>query len=162
MRTGKFTRYSCEQAGKLNDKANIVCDIIPYKENLLLATHDGVYLFDVGKETFHSLFKSGKEGAIINLALDLKIDRKGLLWIAGVEKGAYSYDFETGRLMPYMHNQADGTSLSSNGVNCMYIDSQERLWFCMAESGLDLYRRATDDFSNFDEKHNRQVAADYR
>lgn len=158
LRTGKFTRYSCEQAGKLNDKANIVCDIIPYKENLLLATHDGVYLFDVGKETFHSLFKSGKEGAIINLALDLKIDRKGLLWIAGVEKGAYSYDFETGRLMPYMHNQADGTSLSSNGVNCMYIDSQERLWFCMAESGLDLYRRATDDFSNFDEKHNRLLS----
>lgn len=139
LRTGKFTRYVCGERGKISDKANIVCDIIPHEESLLLATHDGVYRFDIHQETFHPLFKSGKEGAIIHLALDLKIDHQGVLWIAGVEKGAYSYDFVTGKLTAHAHTRADKTGLSSNGVNCMYPGSGNRLWFCMAESGLDLY-----------------------
>lgn len=98
LRTGKFTRYICGERGRISDKANIVCDILLHDESLWLATHDGVYRFDIENETFHPMFKNGVEGAIIHLALDLKIDHQGLLWIAGVEKGAYSYDFDTGIL----------------------------------------------------------------
>lgn len=158
LRTGKFTRYVCGERGKISDKANIVCDIIPHEESLLLATHDGVYRFDIHQETFYPLFKSGKEGAVIHLALDLKIDHQGVLWIAGVEKGAYSYDFVTGKLTAHAHTRADKTGLSSNGVNCMYPGSGNRLWFCMAESGLDLCNHDTGSFSNFDEKHNRLLS----
>ena len=155
LRTGKFTRYICGERGKVSDKANTVCDILLREESLLLATHDGVYRFDIERETFHPLFKSGKEGAIIHLALDLKIDHRGVLWIAGVEKGVYSYDFDTGMLTPHPYSRTVEGSLSSNGVNCIYTGSDNRLWFCMAESGLDLYNYDTGTFRNFDEEHNR-------
>lgn len=158
LHTGKFTRYTCNSMGNASDKANIVCDIIPYKETLLLATHDGVYQFDIQQETFTPMFKSGKEGAIINFALDLKMSHDGLLWIAGVERGAYSYNFDTGRLTPHIHNQTSKSGLSSNGVNCMYLDSLGRLWFCMSESGLDLYQNDANGFRNFNEKHNRLLS----
>lgn len=155
LRTGKFTRYICGERGRISDKANIVCDILLHDESLWLATHDGVYRFDIENETFHPMFKNGVEGAIIHLALDLKIDHRGLLWIAGVEKGAYSYDFDTGILAPHAYSRNVEGTLSSNGVNCIYAGRDNHLWFCMAESGLDLYDYDTGAFRNFDEQHNR-------
>lgn len=154
LRTRRFTRYSYKKEGRAVDKANIICAIQPYRNTLLLATHDGVLQFDIDSGTFTPLFKSGQEGAIISLALDLKIDRNGLLWISGVEKGAYSYDFATRRLRLYTHHPSKPSSLSSNGVNCMYLDGQQHLWLCMSESGLDRYHDESDDFSNYNERRN--------
>ncbi|MBQ8501508.1 MAG: response regulator [Bacteroides sp.] len=152
LRTERFTRYSNIQSGQNHDKANIVCDIIPYQESLLLATHNGVYRFDIAAETFTPMFKSGAEGAVIDLALDLKIDHKGLLWIAGVENGVYVYDFVSQKLTPHRHTHGDKNGISNNGVSSIYPDKEGRLWLCMGESGLDLYNYAANTFRNFNEK----------
>lgn len=149
LTTNRFTRYICKEEGPFSYKSNIVCDIVPYEDDLLLATHDGVYRFKPTDGTFHPMFKDTEKGDKIGLALDLQIDRQGLLWIAGTDKGVYVYDFVKEELCSYL----PGTALSSNGVNCLYEDFNGRMWLCMAESGIDLYRRESDDFENFDEEN---------
>lgn len=154
LNIGKFTRYMCGGEDEFSYKSNIICDIVPYGDDLLLATHNGVYRFDTSIETFVPMFKDAQKGDVIGLALDLQIDNRGMLWIAGTDKGIYAYDFNEEKLCSYL----PGTSLSSNGVNCLYEDSDNRLWLCMAESGIDLYRSETDDFDNFDEEHHKLLS----
>lgn len=149
INSGHFTHYSYHD--QVSHKSNIICDIIPYKDLLLLATHDGVYQFNPETAVFIPLFKEGQEGDIISFALDLCIDHRGILWIAGAEKGAYAYDFVTKRLKLYSNQKQNPHSLSSNGVNCIYEDMGNRLWLCTAESGLDLYQEETDSFINYSE-----------
>lgn len=153
LRTRRFTRYPYTHEGKKKELANIVCDIVPHGDELLLATHDGVYSFHPETALFTPLFKEGREGAVISLALDLQLDGDSLLWIGGVEEGAYAYHFRQKRLIPYTHYAKQGEGLSSNGVNCIYRDG-DNLWFCMAETGLDLYRHDTHRFEHFDERKN--------
>lgn len=149
LNTGKFTRYLYGKGGKSSYKSNIICDIVPYQDDLLLATHDGVYRFKPSDGTFSPMFKDNQKGDVIGLALDLQLDQRGILWIAGTDKGAYAYDFNQDKLYSYLPD----TALSSNGVNCLFEDNDGRLWLCMAESGIDLYRMEQNDFENFDEEH---------
>lgn len=156
IHSGRFTHYSYHN--QISHKSNIICDIIPYKDLLLLATHDGVYQFNPTTCVFTPLFKEGKEGDIITFALDLCIDHRGILWIAGAEKGAYAYNFVTKRLKLYSNQKQDPHSLSSNGVNCIYEDMGNRLWLCTAESGLDLYQEKTDNFINYSEANHQLLS----
>ena len=90
-----------------NDKANIVCDIEMYDQNtLLLATHDGIYRFDIPSGAFSPLFRTGSEGHVISLALDIVLDHARTLWIGGAEGGLYSYNFNTRRMKLYRHDDA--------------------------------------------------------
>lgn len=148
LSTRKFTNYRYRQLD--THKSNIVCDIVLYKNQLLLATHDGVYQFNPETGVFLPMFKEGREGDILNFALDLCIDHRGTLWIAGAEKGAYAYDFLTRRLKLYNHKSDHKNCLSSNGINCIYEDAAHRLWFCTSESGIDLYEEGKG-FTNFNE-----------
>lgn len=155
LKTKQFTNYRHQQ--QTSHKSNIVCDIVPYKNYLLLATHDGVYQFNPETGAFSPMFKDGHEGDIITLALDLCIDHKGTLWIAGAEKGAYAYDFLTRKLKLYRHNKDHRNCLSSNGVNSIYEDASHRLWFCTAETGIDLFEEGKG-FTNFNEANNELLS----
>lgn len=155
LKTRQFTNYRHQQ--QASHKSNIVCDIVQYKNHLLLATHDGVYLFNPETGAFAPMFKDGHEGDIITLALDLCIDHKGTLWIAGAEKGAYAYDFLTRKLKLYRHNRDHINCLSSNGINSIYEDAAHRLWFCTSESGIDLWEEGKG-FTNFNEADNELLS----
>lgn len=149
LKTERFTRYACGTSSK----SNTVCDIVPHQDELLLATHDGVYRFHPKNGTFDPMFKDTESGGVIKLALDLQLDAQGVLWIAGAEKGVYAYDFRNGKLKSYEYDRMNAAGVSSNGVNCLYEDADKRLWLCMAESGIDLYHKETDGFENFNEEH---------
>ncbi|MGN0309850.1 MAG: two-component regulator propeller domain-containing protein, partial [Bacteroides sp.] len=154
LNSKRITRYLCSINGRPKELANIVCDIVPHGEELLLATHDGVYSFEVATGRFTQLFQQGNEEERISLALDLQLDARGRLWIGGAQRGAYCYDFATRELKLYSHQADDPNSLSSNGVSSIDVDDEGRLWFCLSETGLDLYRPETDDFLHFDERRN--------
>lgn len=154
IKTGRFTHFFHNANDGESLPSDIVCDIVPYKDKLLLATHDGVCIFDPRTGKFKRMFKNGANEDNINFALRLHIDSHGVLWIAGSENGVYSYDFRAEKLTVYKHNHALKNSISSNGVNNVFEDSRHRLWFCTAESGIDLYHTDTGAFENFDELSN--------
>ncbi len=54
------------------------------------------------------------------------------------------------KLTHYAHNPSIPNTLSNNNVNNIMQDSNGNLWFSTSGSGLDRYRKESNDFENFD------------
>ena len=80
----------------------------------------------------------------------LYIDKDETLWVSATGEGVYSYRFDTGKLTHYAHNPSIPNTLSNNNVNNIMQDSNGNLWFSTSGSGLDRYRKESNDFENFD------------
>lgn len=147
-----FTHYPFNKDNAIFSLSNTIRDIVPYKDELILATHRGVSVFNPNTGQYKVLFQDKHQN--IPYATSVFVDHHNSLWIGGDGKGVYKYLFDSKELKNYRHNHALKQSISSNSVNRIYEDSQKRLWFCTNESGIDLYRYETDDFENFDEQNN--------
>lgn len=147
-----FTHYPFNRNNDVFSHSNTIRDIVPYKNELILATHRGVSIFSPNTGRYKVLFQDEHQN--ISYATSVYIDHHNSLWIGGDGKGVYKYSFDSNELKNYRHNHALKQSISSNSINRIYEDSQKRLWFCTNESGIDLYRYETDDFENFDEQNN--------
>lgn len=158
IQNGRITRYSTKNNPSESIHSNTVRDIVPYKDKLILATHNGISIFDPSNGKCQLLFKDQSNN--IQFATSVCIDHRGTLWIGGNGDGVYTYDFDTQKLQNYKHNHSLKNSLSSNNINRIYEDSQKRLWFCTNESGIDLYKYTTNDFENFDE-HRHGLESNY-
>lgn len=154
LKTGRSTNYKYKKGDRTSIPSNLIEDILPYQGRLILATNNGIGLFNPETGTCKPLFHD--EVAFNNTisSFGLTLDHKGILWIANNNNGACAYDFGTQKLSIYKYKSANEHSISSNSINSIYEDSQNRLWFCTNENGLDLYRRETDDFENFDMSKN--------
>ena len=137
---------------------HIVRDIAPYQDQLIVATQNGVCLFNPQTGKCQQLFKDSKEGRKIAMVADVEVDNNGTLWIAATGEGIFSYRFDTNKLTNYRHDGTQAHSLSNNNVNNIMQDSKGNLWFSTSGSGLDLYRSATNDFENFDKGKNGLVS----
>lgn len=154
IRTGRFTHYRAQPDDPQTLPSDIVRDIAPYGDLLVVATQRGICLFDPADGKCRRLFEDSKEGRKIKMVADVMFDRDGLLWIAATGEGVFSYDFATQKLTNYRHQPSDPHSLSNNNVNNMMQDSHGNLWFATSGSGLDRFRPSTHDFENFDRARN--------
>lgn len=154
IRSGHFTHYRMEEGNPNTLPSDIIRDIIPYKSLLIIATQNGVCLFDPANGQCQQLFKDSKERKSIKMVADVTFDSEGTLWIAATGEGVFSYRFDTCKLTNYRHDATNPNSLSNNNVNNITQDSKGNLWFSTSGSGLDLYRPATNDFENFDKERN--------
>lgn len=150
LRTNRFTVYRMKAGEPTSLPSDIVRDIVPYEDKLVIATQNGVSLFNPATGTCQQLFKETKAGRNIGMVASLCFDKEGTLWIAATGEGVYSYRFDTGTLTNYAHNPAIPNSLSNNNVNSIMQDSNGNLWFSTSGSGLDRYRKESNDFENFD------------
>ncbi|MDL2211117.1 response regulator [Bacteroides sp. OttesenSCG-928-M17] len=154
IKTNRFTHYRMKEGDSTTLPSDIIRDIVPYKEMLVIATQNGVCLFNPQTEKCSQLFTDKSEGQLIQMVADLQFDRKGVLWMAVTGEGVFSYDFKSDKLVNYRNSQELPNSLSNNNVNSISEDSSGNLWFSTSGSGLDLYRRETNDFENFDSYKN--------
>ncbi len=154
IKQDRFTRFSKIKSRTGDILLNIVSDIIPYKNILILGTDKGLYKFDPSDGSGEKMFEDLPNGQKVNAALDLLIDSRGILWIAGTSSGVYSYDFHSNKLNQYAQNHALPQSLGTNQIHTIFEDAQKRLWFLSGEKGIYRYREDTDDFENMDEELN--------
>lgn len=154
IRSGRFTHYRMKGNNPETLPSDIVRDIAPYGEHLIVATQNGICLFDPGSGKCRQLFQDSKEGRRIKMVADVEFDVNGTLWIAATGEGVFSYRFDTKRLTNYRHDAANPRSISNNNVNNIMQDSRGNLWFSTSGSGLDLYHPASNDFENFDQQKN--------
>ncbi|WP_455586185.1 two-component regulator propeller domain-containing protein [Bacteroides sp.] len=150
LRTNHFTQYRMKEDDPNSLPSDIIRDIIPYRDQLIVGTQNGVCLFDPATGICQQMFKDTKEGRTIKMVADLLIDKDSTLWIAVTGEGVYAYRFDTRQFTNYRHEPRIPNSLSNNNVNSIMQDSQGNLWFSTSGSGLDLYRKETNDFENFD------------
>ena len=154
LKTGLFTHYQYNKNDSTSIPSNIVSDIIPYKNYLLLSTHNGIGIFDIQNGKCRPLLKDKNERDVTRVAKSLLIDHQGTLWISNNQNGACSYNFETKKLTIFKRNHSVKHSLSSNNINSIYEDSRKRLWFCTNENGIDLYNRESQQFENLNVANN--------
>lgn len=149
IKTGLFTVFRKVEGDHTTIPSDIVRDIVPYKDSLVVATQSGVCLFSRATGKCRQLFQSYKEGKLIRMVADLEFDKNGVLWMAVTGEGVFSYDFETGALTHYAHRRGE-VGISNNNVNSIYCDSENKIWFCTSGSGLDCLDRKTGKFRNYD------------
>lgn len=154
IKSNRFRHYRMREGDPSTLPSDIVRDIVAYNDLLVVATQSGVCLFNPQTETCTQLFANKSEGRMIQMVADLQFDQKGVLWMAVTGEGVFSYDFKSDKLTNYRYTPDSPNSLSNNNVNSIYEDSQGNLWFSTSGSGLDLYRRETNDFQNFDSYKN--------
>lgn len=73
-------------------------------------------------------------------------DSIGFIWI-GSSNGLNRYDGYTFKV--YQHNNKDSTSIASNDIFRLFVDSKNRLWIGTVDRGYALYNRQNDNFTNF-------------
>lgn len=154
LRTYTFTHYKSVAEDSTSLPSDIIRDIVPYQDKLIIATQDGVCMFNPQNGKCKQLFKDTHEGRSIKMVADLFFDNKGTLWIAATGEGVFSYRFDTNKLVNYRHNREDSTSISNNNINSIAQDHAGNLWFSTSGSGLDLYKYETNRFENFDAHKN--------
>lgn len=154
LRTGRFTNYRHDKKDTSSIPSNIIEDIIPLGERLLLATSDGIGVFDTETEKCTPLLQDKNDRMTTQSTLGLLIDSKGILWITNNFDGACAYNFDTKNLTVYKKRQGVSHGISSNNIRFIFEDSRKRLWFCTNERGIDLYDRETGQFKNYNAQKN--------
>jgi len=131
---------------------NFVKDAGSYEDSdgtLWVATNHRLNRFN--PET--GLFESADTAPTANCMLR---DSFGLMWLCLPFKGLGSYDFNTGNLDVFGHDDSDSTSVSHNFGYAVLEDRQGQLWYG-THDGLNLFDRETKTairfFKNPDDAH---------
>lgn len=149
IKTGQFTVYRKREGDKETIPSDIVRDIVPYKDSLVVATQAGVCLFSRATGKCRQLFLNHKEGKLIRMVADLEFDRNGVLWMAVTGEGVFSYNLKTDELLHYVYRNGE-SGISNNNVNSIFCDSENKIWFATSGSGLDCLDQKTNTFRNYD------------
>lgn len=149
IKTGQFTVFRKVEGNEETIPSDIVRDIVPYKDSLVVATQSGVCLFSRTTGKCRQLFRSHKDGNQIRMVADLEFDKQGVLWMAVTGYGVFSYNFRTDSLKHYVFRQGQN-GISNNNVNSIFCDSENKIWFCTSGSGLDCLDQRTGVFRNYD------------
>ena len=150
MSTREYTifdeyQYSWNAVG---DAASVRA-IKPYgKDSLLVGTHSGLYLFNTRTNDF-TLFSEHLH-KYNPFVVDILFDKKQNLWVAG--KGLLYFNVKTGEIREYLYDPKKENSLSSNNMEKLFLDSQNRLWVTTGGGGLNLYDEKNDCFHRFDQR----------
>ncbi|WP_333697900.1 hybrid sensor histidine kinase/response regulator transcription factor [Bacteroides congonensis] len=146
IKTDRITRYRMPDSRSENS-SNVVLDIIPYGQDILLASYGGVFLFNPRTEKFSLLLEL--------FSNSLYLDSQGILWVAVEGSGVYAYHFDTKELINYRYSPEAENSISYSRVNTIIEDRHHNMWFSTSGSGIDVFYRETGKFENFNARNNK-------
>ncbi len=124
---------------------NIKCISTDNNGRLWIGTFaTGLWIFDSTKQKFYRspIFNSED----INVYTILQDE--GGLWIGTYGSGLYHYDLLSGELKYFKTNSTDPTSISSNGVRVLMLDSYGGLWVG-TQHGLNYKPKGSEKFERF-------------
>ena len=117
----------------------------PSDGNLWIGTRKGVCYFDKETYKFHQSFDATDFSDISDhIIFDLKFDRENRLWI-GTSYGLFCFDKKNNILRRFLHSDDDSTSIVSNSINNIFIDTTNRI-FLSTRLGLDLFNPGNGSF----------------
>lgn len=114
-----------------------------------VGTAAGIYIYDPVSELFVPFAcKTGDGIRIDDEVNQIQADRYGNIWI-GSWQGVFKYNTLSGQLLHFGHDPDNKTSLSSNKIWSLCIDSDNVIWAGSQGSGLNRYQSSTNDFVNY-------------
>ncbi len=142
--SGRLRQYVPPSTGPKDALSQIVRQIVPWRDRLLLATHGGVWAFSPETERFERLPGADHTGLISELCLS---NEGGGLWLAGKDPMLYRYDFAQQRMLSYRFGS--DKSLSGNlSASHLYEDSAGRIWVGTENDGVYLFHPAQTRFEH--------------
>ena len=106
------------------------------KEELVVATNDGLKFFNTNKKTFSTIFNS-TDSIFLVAPNDCKILGK-TLYVA-TRFGAFEYNIITKAVRIFKHENANVNSIANNNVNGIHYSKKHNyLWFTIIGSGIDI------------------------
>lgn len=134
-----------------NDIESILID---KTSRLWVATRKGLNLFLSESGTFKQFTGdvSYSEDLSKTIFKDIAEDREGNLWF-GCTAGLYCLknnpESKITNLIHYQYDSQDNFSLSSNLVECLFIDDTGNLWIGTESGGVNLFNRENHGFRHF-------------
>jgi ligand-binding sensor domain-containing protein/DNA-binding response OmpR family regulator/nitrogen-specific signal transduction histidine kinase len=139
----QIKHYSAEQLG-LNEPSVFAI----YKDRfdrIWIGNGWGVFIADNITDKFTPQPQTG-------FIYDIVEDSEGYVWIASIGNGVYKHNLETNETVHYLHNREDSTSLSSNSVSSIFVDSAGKVWLSTDRGGICCYNKDKDNFTSYSVK----------
>lgn len=157
LKTTRFTNYKRIPGREKSLINNIVRKIIPYKGNLLLATHNGVGLFNPETGECSKLLDDSRLNN--RQIIDMLLDKHNNLWYS-YPLGLVKYNLETKKQNEYFAPTTSDRVIGSNLINVLFEDKKGNIWAGSSGDGIFLYHPDTDTFQSYN-SHNSDLINDY-
>ncbi len=143
---------------------DVVWDILQVKNQIWLATTQGIFIYDALSRNFvkrieHDIKNS--KSISDNHLLRLYEDRAGNVWIGTAKGGANMYNARQNSFHLISHNRGGTEILSQNGVMSIYEETG-KMWFGIDGGGLNVYDSATKITTHYrhDSANPKSIGAD--
>ena len=143
LKTKRFFNYKNNSADNHSLINNIVRKIIPYKDKLILSTHDGVALFNPINGQCEKLINDNriKNRQII----DMIVDNKSNVWFSYTQ-GLIKINLISRQKTEYFAPGGKETIPGMCLINVIYQDKSGKIWLGTSGAGLYLYQPQTNTF----------------
>jgi signal transduction histidine kinase/ligand-binding sensor domain-containing protein len=75
-------------------------------------------------------------------------DSKGNIWL-GTNVGLFMYQYETGKLIHFVHEVKDASSIGDSQIRSIYISKEDDVWIGTNNGGLNHYNASTSSFTAY-------------
>ncbi len=99
------------------------------------------------KFTHYDAFQKRHKNWVDNRILDLHIDQKGRLWVAGLRSSLAMYNRNSDSFEFHIHDPINPSSPSSHTIYTMFEDRDGMLWLATTGTGVDYFQPANNLFS---------------
>lgn len=145
----EFRSYKFDKKNKNSIGNNFIRKIFKYDaKTFWIGTEEGIYIFDLTKETFKLFEPLGK--TFIN---DIYEDSKHNIWIATKTNGAYYYQPLAKKITNFIRTTT-GNGLSSNEISKIIEDNKGQIWIGTYGRGIDVLNDQHKKIKNY--KYNGQ------
>ena len=139
----RFTNYD-----SLENEGYVYSLIDDNQGNLVIGSLNGLILFNkktgVSKLIPESYNLVGDKNPV--QVRSLSRNKSNQIWAGTYSSGLYLLDSNYKILKHYLHDSTDNSSLSSNRITCIFIDTKKNVWIG-TRNGLNLYNEIDDNFT---------------
>lgn len=132
-RTDKVRKHYNAGPGPSDLKSNFIVSLLQSKRgDIYIGTSNGLFRYNPGTDNFSPVTQL-PPGGFISCLME---DHQGTIWVGSHGSGAFFFNPNTGD-KGHLQNEPDNkNSLTTNIINALYQDSDNKLWFATEGGGL--------------------------
>lgn len=134
--------------------AKIVEKMIPYQNQLILLTQEGLFKMDRQTLQVSSLFEQEElKSLCTGIIRTIYVDNRDVLWVSSYEKGLFTIDLKNKHPLNFYGDGLSRESTIPSAIVDICGNARQGLFFATLKSGVLNYRFDTDTFVCFSEKN---------
>lgn len=137
-----FKTYFTDPNDSTSIPSNVVHDIYVDKKGILwFSTERGFCSYNRNEDNFRNYNMQPPENYedIYEHIRSIVRDNYGNLWLGTYRSGLVKYNIKEDNYTWYQHDSANINSITSNKINEIFIDTEERLWICHEFGNLSYF-----------------------